>query len=75
MLRGNSGWTERSAEPHLPYVGHVAPGAVLLYVGSLLAMGAVARSPRRQHHTLHLGQKRCLPRRFGPRLKRHHRQC
>ncbi len=45
MLRGNSGWAERSAEPYLPYLGHVAPGAVLLNDGSLLAMGRLRGMP------------------------------
>ena len=45
MLRGNSGWAERSAEVYLPYLGHVAPGAVLLNDGSLLAMGRLRGVP------------------------------
>lgn len=45
MLRGNSGWAERSAEAYLPYLGHVAPSAVLLNDGSLLAMGRLRGVP------------------------------
>jgi len=45
MPLGNSGWIERPAEPYLPYVGHVAPGAVLLNDGSLLAMGRLRGLP------------------------------
>ena len=45
MMRGNSGWAERSAEAYLPYLGHVAPGAVLLNDSSLLAMGRLRGVP------------------------------
>ena len=45
MLRGSSGWAERSAEAYLPYLGHVAPGAVLLNDSSLLAMGRLRGVP------------------------------
>ena len=38
-MRGDSGYTERSGEIYLPYVGHVAEQAVLLRDGSVMAMG------------------------------------
>lgn len=41
MMRGNTGFSERSGEIYLPYVGHVAEGAVLLKDGSVLAMGHI----------------------------------
>jgi type IV secretion system protein VirB4 len=45
MLRGSSGWAERSAEAYLPYLGHVTPGALLLNDSSLLAMGRLRGVP------------------------------
>jgi type IV secretion system protein VirB4 len=39
MMRGDTGFTERSGEIYLPYVGHVTDGAVLLRDGSIMAMG------------------------------------
>ena len=44
-MRGNPGRIERSAEPYLPYLGHVRPDVVLLEDGSLLAMGALHGLP------------------------------
>src|SRR5579859_3694280 len=41
MMRGNTGFSERSGEIYLPYVGHVAEGAVLLRDGSVMAMGQI----------------------------------
>ena len=38
-MRGDSGYSERSGEIYLPYVGHVAEQAVLLRDGSVMAMG------------------------------------
>lgn len=38
-MRGNTGFTERAGEIYLPYIGHVADGAVLLRNGSVMAMG------------------------------------
>jgi len=40
-MLGNTGFTERSGEIYLPYVGHVAEGAVLLQDGSIMAMGHI----------------------------------
>ena len=40
-MRGNSGSIERSGEVYLPYIGHVAEGAVLLQDGSIMAMGHI----------------------------------
>lgn len=37
-MRGNPGHFERSAELYLPYLGHIAPHAVLLAGGSVLAI-------------------------------------
>ena len=44
-MRGNPGRAERSAEPYLPYLGHIRPDVVLLADGSLLAMGALHGLP------------------------------
>ena len=44
-LRGSSGWYERTAEPMLPYVGHLSPGVVWLKDGSRMAMGRVRGVP------------------------------
>jgi type IV secretion system protein VirB4 len=44
-MRGDPGRTERSAEPYLPYLGHVRPDVVLLEDSSLLAMGALHGLP------------------------------
>jgi type IV secretion system protein VirB4 len=44
-MRGDPGRIERSAEPYLPYLGHVRPDVVLLEDGSLLAMGALHGLP------------------------------
>lgn len=38
---GNSGFSERSGEIYLPYVGHIAEGAVLMHDGSVMAMGHI----------------------------------
>jgi type IV secretion system protein VirB4 len=38
-MRGDSGYSERSGEIYLPYVGHMAEQAVLLRDGSVMAMG------------------------------------
>ena len=38
-MRGDSGYSERSGEIYLPYVGHVAEQAVLLRDGSVMATG------------------------------------
>ena len=38
-MLGDSGYSERSGEIYLPYVGHVAEQAVLLRDGSVMAMG------------------------------------
>jgi len=40
-MLGNTGYSERSGEIYLPYVGHVSEQAVLLADGSMLAMGHV----------------------------------
>ena len=44
-MRGSCGWFERSAEPYLPYIGHIQPGIVLLQDGSLLIVAAVRGTP------------------------------
>ncbi len=44
-MRGSPGWFERSADPYLPYVGHLRPGIVLLQDGSLLAMAELRGLP------------------------------
>jgi type IV secretion system protein VirB4 len=44
-MRGNAGRTERSAEPYLPYLGHVRPDVVLLFDGSVLVIGALHGLP------------------------------
>jgi type IV secretion system protein VirB4 len=44
-MRGNSGYSERSGEIYLPYVGHIADQVVLLRDGSVCAMGHVAGVP------------------------------
>lgn len=40
-MLGHTGFNERSGEIYLPYVGHVAEGAVLLRDGSVMAMGHI----------------------------------
>lgn len=40
-MRGNTGFAERAGDIYLPYVGHVAEGAVLLKDGSVMAMGHI----------------------------------
>jgi type IV secretion system protein VirB4 len=40
-MRGDSGFSERSGEIYLPYLGHVSDSAVLLRDGSILAMGHI----------------------------------
>ena len=40
-MLGDSGYSERSGEIYLPYVGHVAEQAVLLRDGAVMAMGHV----------------------------------
>jgi type IV secretion system protein VirB4 len=40
-MHGNSGFSERSGEIYLPYIGHIADGAVLLRDGSVMAMGLI----------------------------------
>jgi len=40
-MLGNAGFTERSGEIYLPYLGHLADGVVLLRDGSVMAMGHV----------------------------------
>ena len=44
-MRGDAGRAERSAEPYLPYLGHIRPDVVLLSDGSLLAMGTLHGVP------------------------------
>jgi type IV secretion system protein VirB4 len=44
-MLGDSGYSERSGELYLPYVGHVSDQAVLLRDGSVMAMGHVAGMP------------------------------
>jgi type IV secretion system protein VirB4 len=40
-MRGDTGYSERSGEIYLPYVGHIAENAVLLRDGSVMAMGHI----------------------------------
>ena len=41
-MRGDSGYSERSGEIYLPYVGHITEQALLRRDGSLMAMGHAA---------------------------------
>lgn len=41
MMFGDGGFTERSGEIYLPYIGHVSDNVVLLRDGSVMAMGRI----------------------------------
>ena len=73
---GGQQGTRRKAEPDWAYVHHELrwPGVALMLLWEEYRQREQPAQRRPRHHALHLGKKRCPPRRLGVALKSHGRQ-